>query len=102
MLYFALLLPLPSEGLAAVEQSKTFGPHQAVNGSSSQHRAQSQLSSSKSCLLSEIERGPEHLLTQCDQGPLVDNSSYAANLHSKSGNIGLCLIHAQMNDAYQA
>lgn len=51
---------------------------------------------------SQIERGPEHLLTQCGQGPLVGNGSYAANLHSKSGNSGLCLTHAEMNDAYQA
>lgn len=101
VLCFTLTL-LPSEGLAVVEQSKTFRPRQAVDGSGSQHRAQSQLSSSESCLLSETERGPEHLLTQCAQGPLVGNGSYAADLNSKSGNIGPCLTNAQMNDAYQA
>lgn len=47
----ASLLSLPSKGLAAAEQGKTFLLHQSVDGGSFQFRAKRQLVDSESCLL---------------------------------------------------
>lgn len=63
---------LPSQGLAAAEQRKTFLPHQSVDGSSFQLRAKRQLFHSElfaqcflACLdtLKVIERDAENLFT---------------------------------------